>query len=847
MKKAKQSSAIEKLAIVSKHQSERSFWQRKLSINPTASCFPRVNAFTGKSCEELKFEFKPVINKRIKNLTDGIEQRILVTLLAVMSIQLSRYSGQKKVLLGVDTIGTHHECFPMVFETDLESSFKQILISVKQAYSEVLNNKSYPIELIQSDMIDLGIARDNSLFKLEVNLNTPEKKKVESIDNDSMIWGFKFIDEQLSVEIGFNCNSYSTSYVIQLVNHYQNLLEGLLNETDKSAFQYKFLSDREEYNLIENLAGRRTDYPKDKQIHYLFHKQAQLYPQRIAIIHNGREISYQELDRRSTDLALYLQEVEGIKKGDRVALFLEKSLESIVSILAILKCGAIYAPLDTNTPPKRLKSIIKILSPELIITNSLFMIEVSNINMSLFIYDKQMNFVPPAESEILFNQNDENLAYIMFTSGTTGEPKGVKITHQGVIRLIKDTNYIDFESGSRVLLASSLAFDASTFELWGMLLNGGTVCLEPKETLLDYRLLHESLLNHKITHMFFTTAWFHQLVDYDPDIFSGLKYLLMGGDVLSPRHVNTVRKQYPDLTMIHVYGPTENTTFSTYYEIKSLSLDAIPLGRPVANSTVYIFDSNNNMLPTGVWGEIVVGGDGVACGYWQNEEETTKQFILKKFNNKLPQCLYRTGDVGRILPNGIIEFAGRVDNQVKIRGFRVELREVENVITNISGVSDAKVIVKSNNDDKYLIAYVVHKNVMKEEIRNILATSLPDYMVPRYIEFLNEFPLTVNGKIDVSSLPAPELSQSKEGLSQPSTDSEIYVAKVWSRLLDVDQNSIGLESDFFEIGGHSLTATLFISQVHKELGVVITLNEVFQFSDLKTIASIVSEAKINIS
>lgn len=846
MNNPKQFSAVEKAAIISRYQSERSFWQQRLSINPVVSQFPKVAINGEHGYKETGFDFSPLVSQKLQQLTGGIEQRVLVALLTVMSIELSRYTGQEAVNLGADIFDAGHSCLPLVIEMERSSSFKEALLSTKHAYSQVLENKNYPFDLIQSDILELGTARDGSLFNVAVILNSGNKTGITSQNKNYMAWNFEFSGEdQLSVTVGFDGSVYDTLFVTQLINHFQNLLEGLLVETDSSAFSYKLLSNEEADNLLGPLAGEKTDYPRDGLIQQVFQEQVRLSPQQTAIVHNGVAISYQALDQQSTDLAVYLTREEGIKPGDRVALLLEKSPEVIVSILAILKCGAIYAPLDTNTPAKRLEKILDILAPELVITDSAFMFELNDIDAKMFIYDIQIDAVPPADSEVVFDRNDNNLVYIMFTSGTTGEPKGVQVTHHGVIRLVKNTNYVSFEPGSRVLLASSLAFDASTFELWGMLLNGGTVYLESKESLLNFRLLKDALHKNDITHMWFTSAWFNQLVDYDPEVFSKLRYLLAGGDVLSPRHINIVRNHCPNVVVINGYGPTENTTFSTYYKIEQNDLASIPLGKPVANSTVYILDPDSALLPVGAWGEIVVGGDGVAHGYWNNETETAKKFITKNWGDHSSARLYRTGDVGRMLPDGVIEFGGRIDKQVKIRGFRIELNEIEIALNQISGVSESRVVVRSSEDDKYLVAYVVPRNAVKEEdIHAGLLAVLPDYMIPRYIQLLAEFPLTANGKIDQSKLPEPELALSST-LSQPGTDSEKYVVDVWAHLLDVDKNSIGLESNFFEIGGHSLKATLFIAQVHKDLGAVITLNDVFQSADLKTIAHIVSKAKRN--
>jgi fengycin family lipopeptide synthetase D len=437
-------------------------------------------------------------------------------------------------------------------------------------------------------------------------------------------------------------------------------------------------------------------------------------------------------------------------------------------------------------------------------------------------------------SEFLAERSDANgLAYVIYTSGTTGQPKGVMVEHHSISRLVINTNYIQLDASDRILQTGSLAFDASTFEIWGALLNGGSFCRPPEHAVLDATKMKHFVQQYGITTMWLTASLFNQLVDMDISIFNGLKHLLVGGEKLSVHHVNKVKTAYPDLVVINGYGPTENTTFTACHRIDKLYQQDIPIGKPVGNTQVLILDTKNDLVPIGVAGEICTGGDGLARGYMNDPVLTKEKFVAHPFEPN--ERIYRTGDLGRWLPDGAIEFLGRKDEQVKVRGYRIEPGEIENHLLQHEAVKEAVVIAKDfGPDSKELLAYVtLQEDLDVDELREYLKNRLPDYMIPAYFTKLDNLPLTPNGKVNKRALPAPDMSHqmAKGHYEAPETETEKQLALIWEEVLG--HKGIGATDDFFDIGGHSLKVTKLIALIHNKMGIEVPLATVFKASTIR--------------
>ncbi|MGD2085220.1 MAG: amino acid adenylation domain-containing protein [Candidatus Aminicenantes bacterium] len=449
-------------------------------------------------------------------------------------------------------------------------------------------------------------------------------------------------------------------------------------------------------------------------------------------------------------------------------------------------------------------------------------------------------------------QDGDNLAYIIYTSGSTGIPKGVMVNHRNVVRLVKDTNFIEFKPDDRILQTGALEFDASTLEIWGALLNGLLLVLERKENLLEAGILKEITARHKITVMWMTSSFFNQILDEDVEVFRGLRYLLAGGEALSPSHINRLRPRFPGLYIINGYGPTENTTFSTTFLIDKEYTENIPIGRPIANSTAYVLDRDGNLLPPGVAGELYAGGDGVARGYLNSPELTAERFIEleveediyhKSYRTCMSYIIYRTGDLVRWLANGVIEFLGRIDTQVKIRGYRIEMSEIAIRLLKYEPIKEAVVIdLVDATGSKYLCAYIViDEEFQLTGFRDLLSKDLPEYMIPSYFIPMKAIPLTSNGKVDRKALPGPEAAviggDNHGAYAAPRDEIEKKLVEIWHEVLSLPHHAIGLDDNFFQLGGHSLTATALVSRIHKELDVKIPLVEIFKTPSIRELAA----------
>jgi amino acid adenylation domain-containing protein len=448
-------------------------------------------------------------------------------------------------------------------------------------------------------------------------------------------------------------------------------------------------------------------------------------------------------------------------------------------------------------------------------------------------------------SNLKNNNQSSDLAYIAYTSGSTGIPKGVMVAHHNVSRLVKSTNYLTIQPTDIMLQLSNYAFDGSVFDIFAALLNGAALVLLRENDLLDVQRLAALIKNEKITVFFLTTALFNVMVDTNIECFSGIRHVLFGGEKVSPGHVKKALDFLGANRVIHVYGPTETTVFATYYPIYEINEASatVPIGKPLSNTTLYILDKHLAPVPLGVAGEIFIGGDSTALGYLNSEDLTRKKFISSPFVEN--ERLYRTGDLARQLPDGNIEFLERLDNQVKLRGFRIEMGEIETQLLKLDEINEAVVLAKTEDSgDKYLCAYIVTGNALPPDIPAIkekLSQNLPEFMIPAYFVPLEKIPLTVNGKIHHKALPDPEIIAGKDHVP-PRNELETKLAEIWADVLKVNKEVIGINANFFELGGHSLKATVLITRIHKELNVKVTMVELFRNQTIAELSAYITNA-----
>ncbi|MBF8184497.1 non-ribosomal peptide synthetase [Nonomuraea sp. K274] len=573
-------------------------------------------------------------------------------------------------------------------------------------------------------------------------------------------------------------------------------------------------------------------FARDAGVHELVQAQAARTPDAFAVVSGAAALTYRELNGRANQLARHLRE-RGIERGALVGVCLERGPELVIAVLAVMKAGAAYVPLDPDYPPRRLAFMARDAGLSLVITSSELRDRTSET--ALMLLDEGWPAGPDTDLPPVAGPAD--LAYVMYTSGSSGRPKGVMVEHRSICRLVDGNWYADVTADDVVAQTGNFSFDVFTFECWGALCSGARLAIMSGDTVLDAQGLKEAVRRHGVSTMWLTASLFNRHVVDCPDLFAGMKTVLYGGEAVDRSIADSLMAgPWAPAVLVNGYGPTEATTFTTCHRVRQDGLPTMPIGRPIANTEVYVMDRYGGLAPIGVPGELWVGGPGVARGYWNRPELTAERFVDHPFTPGARA--YRTGDLVRWLPTGELEFLGRIDQQVKIRGFRIELQEIESVLTSHDDVKAAVVAVREDiPGDKRLVAYYVAADPV-DGLPDWCRRTLPAYMVPGAFVRVDSFPLTPNGKLDRAALPAPGTARPFE---PPRNQVEKTVAKIWAEVFDLPQ--VGISDNFFELGGHSLLATQVMSRIRRELGVEVRIRMILDAPTVAGLAEQVSAAK----
>ncbi|MEC0494506.1 non-ribosomal peptide synthetase [Bacillus glycinifermentans] len=630
-----------------------------------------------------------------------------------------------------------------------------------------------------------------------------------------------------TLKLKYNSSVYDASFIEKAAEHLTSLARIAVSDPESPARRAGLLSDEEQKALLA-FNDTKTDYPRDKSIPELFEEQAEQTPERAAVVYNGSSITYRRLNEKANQLARRLQE-NGLRHGGRAAVMMERSLESAVGMLAVLKAGGAYVPIDPDYPEDRIRFLLEDSGANIVVIKQGTKRSFDGYK-TIAADDKSLEREDSANLETIANPDD--LAYCIYTSGSTGKPKGVMVEHRNIVRLVKNAGYIPLHAEVNMAQTGAVSFDASTFEVFGALLNGATLFPVPKETLLDARAFTAFLEENGITTMWLTSPLFNQLAHQDPNMFNTVKDVIIGGDALVPGIVNKVKRACPALSLWNGYGPTENTTFSTCFCIDREYEHAIPIGKPIANSTAYILDDEQQLLPIGVPGELCVGGDGVARGYLNRPELTAEKFVSDPF--KEGGRIYRTGDLARRLPDGNIEFLGRIDHQVKVRGFRIELGEIEARLAQLDGIREAAAIIRENGAGENEICAYYTGDQSAADVRSELSKSLPEYMIPSHFTQLEAMPLTANGKVDKRRLPEPAADETDALYQPPENETEEILAAIWEEILGIKRP--GIDDNFFSVGGHSLKAMMLTAKIQEQLQKEVPIKILFEKPTIRGLA-----------
>lgn len=695
-----------------------------------------------------------------------------------------------------------------------------------QLFNSIVTVENYPLDSALTNLTSLSINSFSSFEKTNYDFTFNVRS-----------------NSRLEVRIKYNTNLFEKRNIERIIHYFFRIMLSISEEKQVEFGGLDILNSEEKEILLEKFNNSTSD-PIEKTIPELFYEQVSSAPEGIALVYKNKTISYFELNKRSERLAEMLINEFEIKTGDHIAVLADYSDYTIIAFLSILKADATYIPIDPSLPSERLDFIINDVCPKVLLINSEYFDDVILYGVPIINLDLDISDGPnPDNSELIRNDSYENKpAYIMYTSGSTGSPKGVIVNSAGIIRLVKSSNYLVIRSQDNILGLSNPSFDGSTFDIWGALLNGATLVIPGKNILDDYPVFSDTINENRITIAFLTTALFNSVVDNCITCLSGIRKVLFGGELVSVKHVNSFFKKYGKGRLIHVYGPTENTTFSTYFEVNSLENEyhTIPIGRPLSNTKCYVLDQNRMLMPKGAPGELYLSGDGRAAGYLNQPFLTNQVFVEDPFNK---DKMYRTGDCVKWLDDGTIQFLGRKDDQVKIRGYRIELSEISFVLKQHKNVEECILVVnKDGAENKELIVYIVTNSKCEvQDLRNYILEKLPAYMVPTHFIILDELPLNVNGKVDKKLLPSIKKEQTSE-FELPSNDTEKKLRQIWSEVLKIDQGQIGIQSNFFDLGGHSLKATALCSLMHKAFNIRVPIAEIFKSPTIKGISAFVEES-----
>ncbi|RLJ80977.1 non-ribosomal peptide synthetase, partial [Pedobacter alluvionis] len=844
-------------------QAHRNYWLEMFSGTlpvlsmPADQLRPAIKTYNGAILirqidGEITEAFKALCLKNGSTLFTG--------LLAAVNVLLYKYSGQTDFITGSPLAGRNHVDLEaqigfyvstMALRTKFSEAddFLSLLTNVSRLALGAYDHQLYTFEnLIDELEITRNLSR-NMLFDVMVALQNTEgllkstagglnglnvdRFSVSEHVNSKVDLTFNFVETRkgLQLSLEYNTDIYYKETIERLGRHFVQLLEAVILTPTQSIAGLDYLNPAEKVELISTFNAAALSPASEETIVSAFELSVDERADDIALIYGEKRLTYKALNEKANQLANYLNNNFTIKPNQLIGVKLDRGEWVVIALLAVLKSGAAYVPIDPSYPVERIDFMISD-------CNCITVIDEDFLHQ---FWQEAKEFDTQNLSRV---HQPEDLAYVAYTSGSTGQPKGVLVRQESVIRLVKSPNYVNVRPDDRVLNLSSFSFDGSVFDIFSALLNGATLVLSSVDILLDTHSLTELIAEEKISVFFVTTALFNVLAESATANFSTLRCVLFGGERVSLHHVKRFRENYKSVKLVHVYGPTENTTFSTYYPITELNeaFGTVPIGAAISHSSCYILGEWNGhfqLKPIGVVGEIFVGGTGLASGYLNQQALTDAKFIDHPF--EVGKKVYRTGDYGRWLPDGNIEFTGRIDDQVKVRGYRIEPGEIENALQRFEQVESATVLVSEGADaEKKIVAYFVgNGNISEQELSLWMSSRMPDYMLPDIYLQIERFPLNANGKIDKAKLPVPAMKSGVVYVA-PETEIERQLANIWQELLSIEV--VGLNDDFFDLGGHSLKATRLSSQIHKTFNVRLPVSVLFSHTTLKEQAHFVKSA-----
>ncbi len=862
------------------------YWRTQLQGDLTPPLVPGDRPRLERSQRESElhlFEVPVALTAKLQEFSRNHHSTLYTVLLTAFEVLLHRYTGQTEFVLGTPThgrdsatlrelIGYFVKALPLRADLSGDPSFEALHTRVAQTVSAAFRHDGLPFAILNerlgtsrssggSALMDVSFVMQRTQLQehqgLElVALGHPGATvpvgtlRITARPIEKLMTTFELVvtmaesGGRLYGTILYDREIWDRSTIEQFARHFVRIMEAAIAGPDKAISEVSLLTEPERLKLVVNWNNTRQEVPA-VCVHELFEAQARQAPDNVALVFGDRQLTYAELNAKANQLAHFLRGY-GVGPEIPVAICCERSMELVVAILAVVKAGGIYVPLDASYPADRLAWMLDDSQAPILLTQHKLLESLPSHWAQVILLDDDWEQIANENaSNPVPLATPQNCAFVVYTSGSTGRPKGVLIEHRGIVRLVFEMKFCEAGSGDAFLLFAPVTFDASTIEIWGPLVNGSRLVIASP----DARSLEELATiveQERVTVLFLTSGLFHQLVETHVTRLQSVRYLMTGGDIVSPHHARLVMQNLPRCVLVHAYGPSENTTYTMCHTIESDPgpVSYLPLGSPISNTTVYVLDEHMSPVPTGVAGELYTGGMGLARGYLRRPDLTAEAFLPNPFAGEPGERLYRTGDRVRWSTDGNLQFLGRLDHQVKLRGFRIELEEIQAAILQLSGMRHALVLVREDTPgDKRLVAYVVAEpgtpGADETELRNHLSKQLPEYMVPAAIIMLDDLPLTPTGKIDRKALPAPEYGKEKSRQSPARTPVEEIMVGIWKDVLKSEH--VGIHDTFFDLGGHSLLATQLISRVRAAFGVELPFRALFESPTVARLAEQVEE------
>ncbi|NEO31125.1 MAG: amino acid adenylation domain-containing protein [Symploca sp. SIO3C6] len=843
-----------------KLQSQLSYWKQQLANAPTmlqlSTDRPRPPVQSHRGAKQT-FLLPKSLTVALQAIGKKAETTLFITLLSAFKILLYRYTGQEDIVVGSGIVNRNRAeiegligCFvnSLVLRTDLSNNptFEELLGRVRTVTMGAYAHKDLPFGKLVEELRQERDANYNPLFQVSFALQNNPKGKFElpgltitflEVERTKAVLDLRLditeTDEGLECFWEYSTDLFDAATIIRMSGHFQTLLEAIAVNPQQRISQLPILTEAEEQQLLSEWNQTQVPYPKDICIHQLFEAQVEKTPDAVAVVFEDQQLTYRELNQQANQLAHYLKKL-GAKPEVLVGICVERSLEMIIGLLGILKAGGAFVPIDPAYTQEDLAYMLSDSQVSLLLTTKELGAKLPEHQANVVEIDTDWEIIHEESRENpLTDLNSENLAYVIYASESAEKPKGVLTIHKGLCNLVEaQISLFDVKPESRVLLFFSLSFDVSIGEIFTTFSSGATLYLGKPESFLSGSALMQLLREYAINHVSLLPSALRLLLHEE---LPSLRTIIVSGENCSSELVTFWSK---DRKLFNVYGSTEATICTAVAECDHGS-QKLGICRPIANKQLYILDSNLQTVPIGIPGELYIGGIGLARGYLNCPELTSQKFIFNPFSDEPGARLYKTGDLCRYLPNGNIEYLGSIDHQVRIRGLRIELTEIEAALAKHPAIKEVVVIVREeDSDDKQLVAYLVQNqelNLTISELQNFLKEKLPIYMMPSVFVVLEALPLTLNGKVDKRTLPAPEnCLQLKEAYVMPQTEAERLIATVWQEMLQLEK--VGINDNFFSLGGYSLLLVKTQAKLNEIFSKEISVLELFQYTTIKSLA-----------